>query len=202
MKSILRSTMVMAALALALAAQAATWTIDMPHSMVTFSVKHMMISTVRGNFDTFGGTVNFDESNPSTFTVEATADAASVDTRVEKRDAHLKSDDFFAAEKYPKLAFKSKHVEKLGDGHYAMTGDLTIRDVTKEVTFDVTGFSGVTKDPWGGTRTSATATTTINREDFGLRWNQALEGGGVLVSKDVQITLDVELVKQEPAKQS
>jgi polyisoprenoid-binding protein YceI len=197
MKSIFRTSIIVAALSVALISQAATWTFDPAHSVVSFAVKHMMISTVRGTFNTFEGKVVYDENKPDTFSAEATADAASVDTRIDKRDAHLKSADFFDVEKYPKLTFKSKHVEKIGDGHYTMTGDLTIRDVTKEVTFDVTGFSGTIKDPQGHTRTAATATATINREDFGLHWNKTLESGGVLVSKDVLITLDVELVKQD-----
>ena len=196
MKSILRSSIIVAALSLALTSQAATWTFDTAHSVVTFAVKHLMISTVRGNFETFEGRVVFDENNADTFSSEATADAASVDTGIDKRDTHLKSADFFDVEKYPKLSFKSKQVKKIGDGRYTMTGDLTIRDVTKEVAFDVTGFNGTIKDPWGGTRTAATATATINREDFGLLWNKVLEGGGVVVSNDVLITLDIELVKQ------
>jgi len=197
MRSLIRSSLIVAPLSLALVSQAATWNFDTAHSVVTFAVKHLMISTVRGTFDTFEGKVVYDENNPDTFTVEATADAVSVDTRNDRRDADLKSANFFEVEKYPKLTFKSKHVEKIGDGRYKMTGDLTIRDVTKNVTFDVTGFNGTIKDPWGGTRTAASATTTINREDFGLLWNKALEGGGIVVSKDVIITIDVELVKQE-----
>lgn len=197
MRSLIRSSLIAAALSLALVSQAATWTFDTAHSVITFSVKHMMISTVTGNFDVFDGKVVFDENRPDTFSAEATADAASVDTRNEKRDAHLRSADFFDAEKYPKLSFKSKHVIKNADGHYTMTGDLTIRDVTKEVTFDVLGLKETVKDPWGGTRTASVATATINREDFGLLWNNGLEGGGVLVSKDVLITLDIQLVKQD-----
>ncbi len=197
MKSILRRSLAASSLALALAAHAAVWTVDPAHTVVSFAVKHMMISTVRGTFNTFEGKATFDEKQPDTFTVEASADAASIDTRVEQRDKHLKSADFFDVEKFPKLTFKSKQVAKIGDGHYTMTGDLTIRDVTKAVTFDVTGFQGTITDPQGHVRTAATATTTINREDFGLHWNKALEGGGVLVGDDVTITLDVELVKQE-----
>jgi polyisoprenoid-binding protein YceI len=196
MNRFLRTSIVVTALSLALISQAATWTFDPAHSVVSFAVKHLMISTVRGTFDTFEGKVVYDENNPDTFSVEATADAVSVDTRNARRDADLKSANFFEVEKYPKLTFKSKHVQKIGDGHYTMTGDLAIHGVAKEVTFNVTGFNGTIKDPWGGTRTAATATATINREDFGLLWNKVLEGGGVVVSKDVLITLDVELVKQ------
>jgi polyisoprenoid-binding protein YceI len=196
MNRFLRTSIFVAGLSVALISQAATWSFDTAHSVVTFAVKHLMISTVRGNFETFEGRVVFDENNPDTFSAEATADAASVHTGNDRRDADLKSANFFEVVKYPKLTFKSKQVKKIGDGHFTMTGDFTIRDVTKEVTFDVTGFKGTIKDPWGGTRTAATATATINREDFGLLWNKVLEGGGVVVSNDVLITLDVELVKQ------
>lgn len=197
MKIMIRRSLVVAVFALAAVSQAATWTFDAAHSAVSFSVKHMMIATVRGSFGTFDGSVTFDEGNPETFSVEAWADAASIDTRNEKRDAHLRLADFFDVEKYPQLTFKSKRVVKTGDGRYTMAGDLTIHGVTKETVFDVTGFSGTMKDPWGGTRTAAVATTTINRKDFGLNWNQALDGGGVVVSEDVVITLDVELVKKD-----
>lgn len=196
MKSMIRNSMIVAALVFATVSQAATWKFDTAHSGVSFSVKHMMMTTVRGDFTVFDGTATFDEGKPEALAVEATADAASITTRNEKRDTHLKSPDFFDAEKYPKLTFKSKSVQRVGDDRYQLVGDFTIRDVTKEVTFDVTGLSGTMKDPWGSTRTSAVATVTIDRTDFGLNWNKALEAGGVLVSNFVTITLDLALVKQ------
>lgn len=197
MKNMSRLMIGLVLLAPAAATRAATWNVDPAHSVISFSVKHMMMATVRGDFTSFSGSVDFDENNPATFSVQAEADAASIDTRNEKRDAHLKSADFFDVEKTPKLTLVSKQVEKIGDGRYKMTADLTMHGITREVIFDVTGFSGSLKSPWGGTVTSAVATATIDRKVWGLNWNKTLESGGVLVSEDVTITLDVELVKKE-----
>ncbi len=196
MKNMSRLMIGLALFALAATAPAATWNVDPAHSVISFSVKHLMISTVRGDFTTFEGTLSFEEGQSEALSVEATADAASVNTRNEKRDAHLKSADFFDAEKYPKLSFKSKSTKKTGEGHYLLTGELTIRGVTKEVAFDVVGLAGTVKDPWGGTRAAATATAIISRADFGLTYNAALEAGGVVIGNEVTITLDVEFVKQ------
>jgi len=178
------------------------WVIDPAHSEINFSVRHMMISTVRGRFEKFSGTVNFDEAEPARTTVDVQIEAASVNTKEAQRDGHLKSPDFFDAAKYPYLAFKSKRVE-VKDGHHAkLYGDLTIRDVTKPVVLDVE-YAGQAKSPWGTFSAGFSAQTKINREDWGLAWNQALETGGVLVGKEVTISVEVEIVKQaEPAQQA
>jgi polyisoprenoid-binding protein YceI len=175
-------------------AQQATWTIDTAHSAAQFSVRHMMISNVKGEFTNTSGTVQWDGKDLSTAVVEATIDAASINTREPKRDAHLKSPDFFDVAKFPTLTFKSTKVEPAGQGKLRMAGDLTIHGVTKPVVFDVIGPTPVVKDPYGNQRVGASATTTINRKDFGLKWNAALETGGVVVGEQVTITLDVELV--------
>jgi polyisoprenoid-binding protein YceI len=197
MKYISIQFVALALLALSASAPAATWKSDPAHTTVSFTVKHLMMTTVRGEFTTFDATVDFDENNPSTFSVNAEADAASVNTRSEKRDADLRSAKFFDVENTPKLSLVSKKVEKIDAGRYKMTADLTMHGITKEVVFDVTGFSGTINTPWGSTVTSATATATIDRKDWGLNWNVPLESGGVLVSDDVAITLDVELIKQD-----
>ena len=186
-----------ALLAIVSASHATIWKTDQAHTTISFLAKYMGISNVRGDFNEFDATVDFDESNPATFSVDATAQAASINTRNEKRDGHLKSPDFFDAENHPQLKLVSKKVEKIGDGRYKLTADLTMRGVTKEVVFDVTGFNGTVKDMRGGTRTSAAATATINRKDWGLDWNRPLESGGWLVSEDITIMLDVQLVKEE-----
>ena len=180
------------------AANAATWTIDKAHSEVGFDAVHMMISNVHGTFTDYDATVQFDPKDPASLSIDATVRTASVNTNNERRDGHLKSSDFFDVEKFPAMTFKSKKTEKLGDGHFKATGDLTLRDVTKEITLDVNGLATIIKDMQGNMRTAATATATINREDFGLMWNKILEGGGVLVSKDITIRISVELVEQKP----
>ena len=171
------------------------WVIDSAHSEINFSARHMMISTVRGRFEKFSGTVNFDEAEPARTTVDVQIEAASVNTKEAQRDGHLKSPDFFDAEKYPHLTFKSKRVEVVDDHHARLYGDLTIRDVTKPVVLDVE-YAGQAKSPWGTFSAGFSAQTKINREDWGLTWNQALETGGVLVGKDVTISIEVEIVKQ------
>jgi polyisoprenoid-binding protein YceI len=172
-----------------------TWNIDPVHSMAEFKVKHMMISNVKGHFAKVTGVLVLDEADPANSHVEAAIEAASIETRDEQRDAHLKSEDFLHAEKFPALTFKSTHIERTGDGESAVTGDLTIRGVTRKVVFSVEGPSPATKDPWGNSRIGLTATTKINRKDFGLTWNAALETGGILVGDEVIITLDVEFVQ-------
>jgi polyisoprenoid-binding protein YceI len=176
------------------------WVIDPAHSEINFSARHMMISTVRGRFEKFSGMVNFDEAEPARTTVNVQIEAASVNTKEAQRDGHLKSPDFFDAAKYPYLTFKSKRVE-VKDGHHAkLYGDLTIRDVTKPVVLDVE-YAGQAKSPWGTFSAGFSAQTKINREDWGLTWNQALETGGVLVGKEVTISIEVEIVKQaEPVQ--
>jgi polyisoprenoid-binding protein YceI len=172
-----------------------TWNIDPVHSAAEFKVKHMMITNVKGQFAVVNGLLSLDEENITNSRVEASLDAASVNTRDVQRDAHLKSADFFDVEKFPTLSFKSTRVNRLGDGELAVTGDLTIHGVTKSVVFNVEGPSAPGKDPWGNTRRGLSATTKVNRKDFGLTWNAALETGGILVGDDVTITLDVQFIK-------
>lgn len=173
----------------------ATYQIDPTHSSVSFSIKHMMIAKVHGGFEKISGSLNYDAQNPSNSQVEATIDAASINTREPQRDTHLKSPDFFDVEKYPTLNFRSKRIEKDGD-ELKVIGDLTIHGVTKEVTLNVEGPSAELKDPWGNLKIGASATTKIKRKDFGLTWNAAIEAGGVLVGDDVNITLDVQFVRK------
>jgi polyisoprenoid-binding protein YceI len=171
-----------------------TWKIDPAHTTVSFSVKHMMITTVRGSFSNASGFVEYDENNPSNATVDAKVDVATVSTNAPDRDAHLRSADFFNAEAHPELRFKSSKVDLSGQ-NAKVTGDLTIAGVTKPVVFDV-AFIGVGKNPFDGTeRISFSATTKINREEFGLKWNVALEAGGFLVGSDVKIELDIQGIK-------
>ena len=174
--------------------QTTTWNIDAAHTDVGFSVKHLMISTVRGRFGDVRGTITIKGSDLTTAVVEAEVATASIDTRTEQRDAHLRSADFFEVEKYPSITFRSRTVERIKGDRYRITGDLTIRDVTREVVLEGTD-EGRGRDPWGGERLGFSATTTIDRRDFGLTWNQALETGGVLVSNEIKITLDVQAVK-------
>jgi polyisoprenoid-binding protein YceI len=172
-----------------------TWNIDPAHSVAEFEVKHMMIANVKGQFSKVSGVLVRDESNPANDRVEATIEAASIHTRDEQRDAHLKSADFFHVEKFPTLHFKSTGIKVVGEGELSVEGDLTIRGVTRKVRFAVEGPTLPTKDPWGNTRVAISASTKINRKDFGLTWNAALETGGILVGDDVTITLDAEFVK-------
>jgi len=175
---------------------AVTYSVDPTHSTAGFKVRHMMVSNVRGEFSGLAGTVVFDPANPANSKVETTIDAATVNTRDDQRDAHLKSADFLNVEQYPKIAFVSKKVEAVGPAEHTVTGDLTLHGVTKEVTLNVEGPHPEARDPWGNTRTGASATTRINRKDFGLVWNVGLETGGVLVGEEVQIHLELELVRQ------
>lgn len=170
------------------------WQVDTSHSQITFTVRHMMFAKVRGNFEKYSATVNFDEKNPSSTTVYAEIDVASVNTREAQRDGHLKSPDFFEVEKYPTMVFRSKRVEQKDAHSGKLIGDLTIRDVTKEVVLDVE-YSGIAKNPWGMEMAGFSGKTVINRKDWGLNWNAALEAGGVLVGEDVTIEIDLEIVK-------
>jgi len=183
------------------AAAQSEYTIDSAHSSAQFSVRHMMMSNVRGEFSSVSGTLIYDPKNPGASKIEAVIDVNSISTREPKRDAHLKSADFFDTAKYPTLTFKSKQVWKEGAGLKAK-GDLTMHGVTREVVLDVSGPTAEMKDPWGNQRIGASATTKLNRKDWGLVWNQALETGGVLVGEEVQITIDVEAVKKAPAQVS
>jgi polyisoprenoid-binding protein YceI len=175
------------------------WNIDATHSQATFSVRHMMIATVRGQFNVLSGQLNIDETNPANSWVEAEVDASSVDTRDEKRDGHLRSPDFFDVEKYPKITFKSTNVEHIGGSDYKITGNLTLHGVTKPVTFDAE-YHGQLKDIYGLQRAALTVKATINRKDFGLVWNVSLETGGVLVGEKVNIEIDLAAVQQVPAE--
>jgi polyisoprenoid-binding protein YceI len=188
------SFVIAAALAAPSLASAATWDIDPSHSSATFTVKHMMITNVRGEFRKVTGTIVLDDKEPAKSTVEATVDATTIDTREEKRDAHLKSPDFFDVAKFPTLTFKSTKVSRAGKGKWRVDGELTMHGVTHPVTLTVEGPTPEMKDPWGNTRVAFAATTKVNREDYGLKWNKVLEGGGVLVGKEVTIALDVEVI--------
>jgi polyisoprenoid-binding protein YceI len=172
-----------------------TWKIDPAHSAAEFKVRHMMISNVKGTLTGISGTLTEHATDASLSSVEASIDVTTLSTCDAQRDGHLKSADFFDAEKYPALTFKSTGVTRKGEGEYAVTGDLTVHGVTKPVTFAVEGPSAPGKDPWGNTRIGLSATTKINRKDFGLAWNSTLETGGVLVGEEVTITLDVQFIK-------
>jgi len=174
------------------------WFIDPSHTRANFTARHMMITNVHGTFDKVEGVVDFNESDPARSTVDVKIEAASILTRDEKRDAHLKSPDFLDAEKYPYLTFKSKKAEKTGANTGRLVGDLTIRDITRPVTLNVE-YNGQAKSPWGTTNAGFTAVTKINRKDWGLNWNVALETGGVLVGDIVTLNLEVEIVKQVEA---
>jgi len=177
-------------------ASAGSWDIDPAHSEIGFKVRHMMVSNVRGSFHDVTGVLEFDEADVTRSSVDVTIVAGSIDTGVEKRDKHLRSPDFFDVEKYPSLSFRSKKVQVVADGVFKVTGDLTIHGVTREVVLDVEGLDHQAKDPWGNTIMGATATTKINRKDYGLTWNKALETGGVLVGDEISITLEIELKKR------
>ena len=179
-----------------LAAPAATWDLDPAHTSVQFSVRHLMVSNVRGEFAKTSVTVDGDENDPTHAKIQATIDAASINTRIEKRDNHLKSPDFLDVAKYPTITFVSNKIEPAESGHFKVTGDLTLHGVTKPVVLDVEGPTPSMKDPWGKTRAGAQATTKINRKDFGLTWNQTLDAGGVAVGDELAITIDVEATKR------
>jgi polyisoprenoid-binding protein YceI len=172
-----------------------TWTIDPVHSVAEFKVKHMMVSNVKGRFTSVKGELAFGETDLRQSHVHATIEAASINTHDAQRDAHLKSADFFDVEKFPTLSFKSSAITRKGDGELAVAGELTIHGVTHKVVFAVEGPTAPGKDPWGNTRIGLSATTRINRKDFGLTWNTALEAGGILVGDEVTITLDVQFLK-------
>ena len=173
-----------------------TWKIDPTHSAVEFKIKHLMISNVKGHFTGVTGTLSLDEADVTKSSIDAAIEIASIHTRDEGRDAHLKSAEFFDAEQFPTMNLKSTHIALKADGEVLVTGDLTIKGVTRSVQFAVEGPSAPAKDPWGSTRIGVAATTKINRKDFGLTWNAALEAGGLMVGEDISITLDLQFVKQ------
>ena len=183
-----------AALALPASAGTTTWQIDPMHSSAQFAVTHLMLSTVRGEFHGLKGTLSLDDKDITKSTVEVTIDVNSVDTQEPNRDAHLKSPDFFDVAKYPTLTFKSTKVEQVSPGELKVTGDLTIHGVTKQVVLNVSGPKTPIKDPMGMQRTAVSATAKINRQDFGVSWKKTLDSGGVVVSDEVRITIDVELI--------
>ncbi|MBI4542213.1 MAG: YceI family protein [Gemmatimonadetes bacterium] len=174
-----------------------TWNIDPTHSGVNFAVRHMVVAKVRGRFTAFSGTIAFDEKASERSSVDVRIDVATIDTGVAQRDTHLRSPDFFDAETFPAITFRSRRAEKTDDG-FRVTGDLTIRETTREVVLPVE-YAGQVKDPWGGERAGFTAQTAIDRRDFGLTWNQLLEAGGVAVGEKVEIELEIEAVKAVPA---
>ncbi|NTV65467.1 MAG: YceI family protein [Oscillochloris sp.] len=172
-----------------------SWVIDASHSQVAFSVRHLMVAKTRGRFDSFSGTVNFDEQSPANSSVDVTIETSSIDTRNEQRDGHLKSADFLDVANFPSITFVSKRIEVLDDSHGKIIGDLTIRGVTREVVLS-TEYNGQSKSPWGSVSAGFSAETKINRKDWGLEWNVALETGGVLVGEDVTINIELEIIKQ------
>ena len=172
------------------------WNVDATHSVVEFKVRHMMISNVKGQFTGVTGSLSLHEADLTLSSVEAAIEIASIHTRDEGRDAHLKGTDFFDAEQFPTMQLKSTHIAMKSDGEVVVTGDLTIKGVTRSVAFAVEGPTPAAKDPWGSTRVGVAATTKINRKDFGLTWNAALEAGGLMVGEDISIALDLQFVKQ------
>jgi polyisoprenoid-binding protein YceI len=192
-----------AALVLALApgfafAATSNWKIDSAHSSADFSVKHLVISDVTGNFGKVEGTVTLDEKNLAKSSIDATIDASTIDTREPKRDAHLKSPDFFDVAQYPTITFKSTKVAKAGADKFKVTGDLTMHGVTKPVVLDVTSSSQTIKDPYGNTKRGAKATTVVNRRDFGLKWDNRMQDGNAVVGDKVTVTLNLELAQVAP----
>jgi polyisoprenoid-binding protein YceI len=200
MRKELRKMTVLAAIALMFSlpslAGTSTWKIDPQHSAAQFSVRHMAISTVRGAFSKVNGTIVIDDQDITKSTVDVAIDVSTVDTREAARDKDLRSDHFFDVEHFPTMTFKSKKVEQVSPGKLRVTGDLTIRGTTKEVVLDVEGPTAPVKDPWGNQRAAANATTKINRQDFGVKWNATLDNGGVVVGDDVNINIDAEMTKQ------
>ena len=175
------------------------WQLDPAHSAAHFSVRHLMISNVRGEFGKVSGNVVLDPSDPTKSTVEVSVDTATIDTREPQRDEHLRSADFLDVANHPAITFRSKRITAAGADRFKVTGDLTIRGTTREVTLDVEGPTPPIKDPWGNVRTGVSATTKINRKDFGLVWNALTETGGVVVGDEVSITFEAELVQKAPA---
>ena len=196
MKKLAVAAVLMAAGAWQAKAATTTWQIDPAHTAAQFAVKHLMISTVRGEFKGVTGTVTWDDQDVTKSKVDVTIDTKTVNTGEDARDKDLKSDKFFDVEKFPTMTFKSKKVESAGTGKLKVTGDLTIHGVTKEVVLNVEGPTAAVKDPWGNTRTAVSATTEVNRQDYGVKWNANMDGGGVVVGDTVNITIDMEMVKQ------
>jgi polyisoprenoid-binding protein YceI len=198
----MKRMLILLAFLTAVPAYAVTLQIDPNHSQATFSVKHMMVTTVRGDFGKVNGTIDYQANDPSRSRADIKIDATSLDTRNEKRDGHLKSPDFFDVQKCPDITFKSNKIDKGGGEHqFKVTGDLTMHCVTKPVTLTVEGPNGPIKHPSGANVYAATATGKLNRKDFGLTWNKALEGGGVMVSDEVNMSIDLEMTESKPDAQ-
>lgn len=187
-------------LSLPAGAATSTWQIDPQHSSAQFAVRHLGLSTVRGAFSKLSGTMIRDDQDITNSSVEVTIDVNTVDTREPDRDKDLRSERFFDVAHFPTMTFKSKKVEQVAPGKLRVTGDLTIRGTTREVTLDVDGPTAPVKDPWGNQRLAATGTTKINRQDYGVKWNAKLDNGGVVVGDEVNITLDVEMIQKTAAK--
>lgn len=199
MRNALRAAVGVLALALLLpvSARAETWVIDPAHTVSGFTVKHMMIANVTGVFEVTRGTIEYRPGDPGSVKADITIEAKSVNTRIGRRDDDLRSDNFFSAEKFPTLAFRSRRVQNVRPEGFDLVGDLTIRDVTREVLLRVNGPTAPIKDPQGNRRVGATASTTINRKDFGIMWNRTIEAGGVVVGDEVKINLEVEAVERK-----
>lgn len=195
MRHLLTSLSTIIALSLPAFAFATTWNIDPDHSNIGFKVRHLMVSNVKGSFDKHTGVVEINDKDITKSKVTVTIDTASINTNVQKRDEHLRSADFFDVAKFPTMTFVSKKIAKAGKNKLKVTGDLTLHGITKEVVLDVEGPSKESKDPWGNIRSGAVATTKINRKDFGLVWNAALETGGVAVGEEITINLEIEMIK-------
>ena len=195
MKRTIASIAAIAALSLPVLASAATWNIDPDHSNVGFKVRHLMVSNVKGNFEKHSGVLELNEKDITKSRVSVTIDTASVNTSVAKRDEHLRSADFFDVAKYPTMTFNSRKVAKAGNGKLKVTGDLTLHGITRQVVLNVEGPAKESKDPWGNLRTGVNAGTKINRKDFGLVYNAALETGGVAVGEEIDISLEIEMIK-------
>ncbi|HKX05557.1 MAG TPA: YceI family protein [Methylomirabilota bacterium] len=199
MRNALRAAVVVLVLALLLpvSARAETWVIDPAHTVSGFTVRHMMIANVTGVFEVTRGTIEYRPGDPGSVKADITIEAKSVNTRIGRRDDDLRSDNFFSAEKFPTLAFRSRRVQNVRAEGFDLVGDLTIRDVTREVVLRVDGPTAPIKDPQGNRRVGATASTTINRKDFGIMWNRTIEAGGVVVGDEVKINLEVEAVERK-----
>jgi polyisoprenoid-binding protein YceI len=199
MRNVLRCAVGVLALTLVLpvSARAETWVIDPAHTVSVFTVKHMMITNVTGVFEVTRGTIEYKPGDPGSVKADITIEARSVNTRIGRRDDDLRSDNFFSVEKFPTLAFRSRRVQNVRAEGFDLVGDLTIRDVTREVVLRVDGPTAPIKDPQGNRRVGATASTTINRKDFGIMWNRTIEAGGVVVGDEVKINLEVEAVEKK-----
>lgn len=196
MKRIINVIAAVVILAIPIFASAASWSIDPDHSSVGFKVRHMMVSNVKGDFGKFNGVVEIDDKDLTKSKVEVVIDTTSINTGVAKRDDHLKSADFFDVANYPTMTFVSSKVKKAGNGTLKVYGKLSLHGVTRDVVLDVEGPTREYKDPWGNVKRGATATTRINRKDFGLTWNKAVESGGVVVGDEITIALEIELLKK------